>query len=184
MSAEVLVMCPQCGRPQRSAAACVNCGAALPTATDAPRSARDALLDAYSPFLEGDVGGGRKLLLSEKRLEWTGEPSLRVDLSDLTRVQLTARPVYEALVFCLLAGGVSAFVSLGPRVALGVLFALGLAACFLQRRYALVLTRKDGESAELFWGITRPGSAQGRRFASVFDSVRTELKERKVEVAP
>ncbi len=185
MPAEVLVMCAQCGRPQKPAPACTACGAALPEPpVRAPRSGRDQLLEAYSPFLEGDLGGGRKLLLSERRLEWTGKPPLAVELSELRAARLGARPAWEALLFCGLSVSVGAFVPGWPRVALGALFLLAAAACFLQRRYALVLARRDGRSAELFFGFARLGSDKARQLRGVYASLATELRERGVEAAP
>jgi hypothetical protein len=184
MPAEVLVMCAQCGRPQRAATErCIACGAALPEvpARNVAKDPRAKLLDAFEPFLEGDLGGGRKVLLSEKRLEWTGKQSGNVELAALGAVRLSARPVFEALIFCGLAVAVAPFVPLWPRVALGVLFALGLCACFLQKRYALVLTRKDGQRGELFWGMGRPGGAFAHRARSVWWSLSAELRERQVE---
>src|SRR5690349_3854622 len=84
MAPEVLVMCERCGRPQKAAKECVHCGTALPTtpigagaqasgeAKGKGKAGREKLLDAYDPFLECDLGAGRKLLLSERRLEWQG----------------------------------------------------------------------------------------------------------------
>src|SRR5687767_11408478 len=100
-------MCPGCARPQFPAAACVACGAALPEAAaveaasgQAEPSARDRILQAFEPHLEASLGGGRTLLLSERRLEWKpakDDPGHQVELGSLESVGLGVRPIWEAL---------------------------------------------------------------------------------------
>ncbi|MGQ0504642.1 MAG: hypothetical protein ACT4TC_04925 [Myxococcaceae bacterium] len=178
MAAEVVVICVQCGRPQKaSGGSCAHCGTALPATRE--RSARDQLVDAFTPSFETELGGGRKLLLSEKRLEWVAPVGgFTVNLSELDSVRLAQRPVYESLIFSALALVAAVFLGTGPRIALSVLFTFGVAACFLQKRYTLVLTRKSGQSAQILWGIAR--GAVGERLCSVYGSVAAELKQRGV----
>ena len=182
MPVEVLVMCRECGRPQfEGPLDCVACGAKLPEvpAPAAPRSARDALLAEYEPFMEADLGAGRALLLSPKHLEIrpkSGRPT-QVELGKLASVALVSRPVWESLVFAAASGVGSA---LAPRVLvrvslLGVAL-LAVAACFLQKRYALVLTLKEGVSAQLPLGMGREGTPAVQRIRSVWRSVREELR--------
>src|SRR5437868_5279893 len=94
MPAQVLVMCPECGRPQPGGSeACIACGARLPPAL--PPSGRDQVLDAFSPFLEADLGRGRVLTLSKRRLEWRSgyEGDAQVfELSELKSLELSRRP--------------------------------------------------------------------------------------------
>src|SRR6266851_4582866 len=109
---------------------------------------RDQVLDAYQPFLEADIGLGRRVLLSSRRLEWRpgkGRPPLQVDVPDLESVVLSTRPVWESLYI----GGLTclAFVLKSPWFVHGIfalLALLAVAACFLQKRYALQVTLKDG----------------------------------------
>src|SRR4051812_10787167 len=99
MPAQVLVMCHECGRPQPGGReSCVACGARLPPAL--PPSSRDQVLDAFAPFLEADLGRGRVITLSKRRLEWHSglKDDARVfELSQLKSLELSRRPVFESL---------------------------------------------------------------------------------------
>lgn len=174
-------MCAACGRPQFAGEgkACTACGAVLPEAPMAAGAGgRERLIQQYQPFLEATVGPGRRLLLSAKALEWHDgkRPAYSIPLSKLAAVELSRRPVFEALVFTALAAAGAALVPWPPgRVALGLLGVLALVACFAQRRLAFVLHGRDGGRRELFWVVGTPNAAVVRTVQSVWASVRDEL---------
>lgn len=181
MPPKVLVMCAECGRPQfATQATCVACGAALPD-TPVPKeelaSARDRLLQSYEPYLEGSLGRGRRLLLSDKRLEWHGGggQSAVLELSELKRVRVDARPVFESLLF---AAGLAAAALVTPwlalRLVLGGLSGLAVVACFAQRRYDLVL-ESAGARRRFLLGIGTRRAPISQRIESIWSSFREEL---------
>lgn len=190
MPAIELVMCAACGRPQAQAEKCVQCGQPLPppivgSAAEA-KDARDQVFDNHLPFLEATLGAGRTLKLSRRRLEWIagkGARPVQLEVGELATATLKARPIYEALLFAALFGA-GAALSQTPwlRIVLGVLAALSVVACFAQRRYALVLERRGGGSAGLFFGIGKRGSPTVQRIDSVWSSVAPELRALGVEV--
>ncbi len=186
MAAQVLVMCAACHRPQLSTQKrCVHCGADLPDAPVAKeqlRSARDALLASYEPYLEATLGGGRRILLSERRLEWCAGPNATIafDLPRIRKVRLTARPVWEALIFGgLFALGLALAPWLWAKAVFGGLLLLAVVACVAQKRYALVI---DGEPGciEAMLGIGTPKSPIAQRIVSVWGTVREELAKKNV----
>lgn len=140
----------------------------------------------HPPSMEATLGKGRRLLLFEERLEWhpgAGEP-LRAELSGLREVRLERRPVWEALVFTALGAVGAALVPwLSLRVPLALLGVLGVFACLVQRRYALVMEGKGIRAAPLL-AIGRPGSPVAQRVASVWESLRQELSVRNVRCGP
>ncbi len=186
MSARRLVICLACERPQfRHQDPCVACGAVLPqepATKEALQGAREKILDAYDPYLEGGLGRGRRLLLSEKRLEWrVGHgAALQLELSELKAVRLKRRPVYEALVFTALCG---ALAWLLPIVAVkAVLAALAVAfgvACFAQRRLSLEVEGPKGR-LEIWLGMGTRRAEIARAVDSVWESFKPELQARGV----
>jgi hypothetical protein len=189
---EVLVMCPFCGRPQFPAAACVACHQPLPAApppgaaapTSPPPSGRDKLLEAYEPYLEADLGEGKTLLLSQKRAEWKrGEREVvKVDLSSVAVVALRSRPIWEALLFVPLFAGLVVLPWLGLRLAGLTLMTAAIAACFLQRRFSLSWTLKDGRALNWVLGFGRAGTPAVQRVKSVWSSLAQELLRQGVSI--
>ena len=184
MPAELLVMCGSCGRPQRHPGAqeiaCPSCGAALPAPVAvAPPTPRDHLINAYQPHLEADLGGGKGILLSERRLELHGDgpkPTV-VELSKLASARLGSRPVWETWIFVVpLAFGAAFAPWLWLQIPLGAAAALFLAACFVQRRFAMTMRSKEGKDAVFVFGYASPWSPQAKRFRSVWQSVGAELE--------
>lgn len=181
MPAEPLAMCGQCGRPQRAGESCIFCGARLPPPfAQVPSSGRDRVLQAYQPFLEGDLGLARRIRLSARRLEWyprSGQPVI-AKVEQLERVSLFSRPVWESL-----AIGALAFIGLIfsshwlLRGALALVVLLAVAACFLQKRYSLILKTRDGRSRSLDLGIGGRRAAVVQRIESVWDSLQPALKD-------
>lgn len=189
MPAEVLVMCSECGRPQYATQeSCVACGAKLPPAPQprSPPTGRDAILEAFQPFLEANLGRGQLLSLSKKRLEWRpGAESKPIlfELAALASVQLAQRPVYETLIFAIPALALAFLVgSTVIRVALAAFFVLCVVACLTQRRYELRLRNQHGEHARLYLGTSRPRAGQGARIESVWDALSQELRDLGVSV--
>src|SRR5687767_10199704 len=119
MSAEVLVMCESCGRPQwPRKAGCIHCGAKLPDTPPSglkrPMTPKDKLFDAFEPFLEGDFGRGGVVLLSQRRLEWKQDrhapkPTRSFHLVDVAEVALERRPAWEALFFLVIPAALAVF---------------------------------------------------------------------------
>jgi hypothetical protein len=193
MPADVLVMCTQCGRPQFAGEGlCIACGAKLPQTpvTKAElgqaQTARERLLDAYDPFLEVNLGSGRRLLLSQRRLEWhpalPKEPVL-VDLKELELVRLRFRPVWESLPFAVAGVAFAILASLTFARVGGLFLALvATVACFLQKRCFLELVRKDGAEASLVLGMGRSGSSMRTRVESIWGSLRPALERLGVKV--
>ena len=144
-----------------------------------PRT-RDQLLEAYQPFLEADLGLRRRILLSSKQLEWrprSGRPVV-TQLARIDRVRLLSRPVWESL-----AVGAMAFVGLlvastfAVRALCAAVALLAVAACFLQRRYALVLIMRDGTMRGFDLGIGTRRSPLVQRIDSVWESLRPALAQ-------
>ncbi len=137
------------------------------------------MLAAYQPFLEADLGLKRRLLLSSKRIEWhprSGDP-IATDVSQIARVRLHSRPAWESL-----AIGAPAFVAMllasaWLRALLAAVALLAAAACFLQRRYALVLEMRDGSARAFDLGVGTRRSSVVQRIESVWDSLRPALEE-------
>ena len=176
MPAEVLVMCSRCGRPQPAGKRCVACGVELPEVVVAPGGANTTRNQAQTSF-EAELGHGRRLSLSGRRLEWREKehPRLTYQAHQLESVTLRARPVYEALAF-LLPMLMTVVLGQWLRV-LGL--GLGLAAlwaCFTQRRYSLRLRTKQGGTADLMLGVGRPGSPLGVRLLGVWQALAPELR--------
>jgi|GEM_PF-1248820 len=189
MPAEILIMCPRCGRPQRAQGDhCIHCLAALAPAVALPPSAKnDPAPDPNEPFLEADLGLGRRVLLSARQLQWTPRqgPPIIVDLSKLESVTLVRRPVWECLYIAALAG--LAFAVRAPwfvHAVLGALIVLAVAACALQRRYAFRLRLKDGREASLVLGIGARRSPVVERIASVWGSLAPALASLGVRCEP
>lgn len=190
MAVEVLVMCGGCGRPQHAGReACVACGAKLPEAPAAsPPPEQGAILEADPPFMEADLGRGRALALSRKRLEWRrgrGERPVLIELARLASVRLDRRPVFESLIFAVPAlAALPVAASPLLRTALVALLLWAVAACFAQRRYVLRLRNDRGEQAGLLLGMGRPRAPRGMRIESVWSSLAQELRGLGVKVLP
>jgi hypothetical protein len=185
MPAQVLVMCAECSRPQfATQKTCVSCGAVLP---DAPmpreelKSVRDRIIEAQTPFLEATLGRGQRLCLSEKQLEWHGAPSKAYfALPDLKGAKLQARPVWETLIFgsvALIALVVAPWLWL--RLAFAGLVVVAVLACFIQRRFFLLLATEKGTAA-LPLGIGARNAPISQRIQSIWGSLRDELERRGV----
>ncbi len=135
---------------------------------------RDRILKAYQPFLEADLGLERRILLSAKRLEWhprSGDPVI-AEVAQIERVRLASRPASLAV---LLARGWVI------RALLGAIVVLAVAACVLQKQYALVLTTRDGRSRRIELGIGTRRAPVVQRIESVWGSLQPALKELGVE---
>lgn len=189
MPAEILIMCPRCGRPQRAQGDhCIHCLATLaPAPAQAPSVKNDPVPDPSEPFLEADLGLGRRVLLSAKQLQWMprqGETVI-VDLAKLESVTLVTRPVWESLYIAALAA--LAFAVRAPwlvHAVLGALIVLALAACVLQKRYAFRLRLKDGREASLVLGIGARRSPVVLRIESVWGSLAPALTSLGVKCEP
>lgn len=177
---KVLLFCPQCGRPQYARPSCVACGAPLASPGDRPLGGRDRILKAYQPFLEADLGLQRRILLSAKRLEWhprSGDPVI-AELAQIERVRLLSRPVWESLAIGAAASLAMFFVrNWVTRVLLGAIALLAVAACVLQKQYALVLTTRDGRSRRIDLGIGTRRAPAVQRIESVWGSLQPALNE-------
>jgi hypothetical protein len=178
MPAEILIMCPRCGRPQRSQGnRCVHCLAALSPVAEQPTGSQNE--SANEPFLEADLGLGRRVLLSANSLEFSspsGASPLSVELPMLESVTLVQRPVWESLYIGALAS--LAFAVRAPwlvHALFGAVAVLALAACALQKRYGVRLRTKDGRKATLFLGIGPRRSPVAQRIQSVWDSLAPAL---------
>jgi hypothetical protein len=181
MQSEPLLICGQCGRPQHAGETCAFCGARLPPPfTHGPASGRDRVLQAYQPFLEADLGLAKRIRLSARRLEWyprSGQPVI-AKVEQLERVSLFSRPVWESL-------AIGALVSIGfilssfwlVRVVLALFILLAIAACFLQKRYSLVLKTRDGRALRFDLGIGARRAPVVQRIESVWDSLQPALKQ-------
>lgn len=163
MTAEVLVLCAHCGRPQRAALGrCGACGNALP---EAPLPA--GLEVSPGRFLLAEFAGGRLLVGEAGHLSFRTGPTatpLLLELSSLRRLALVSRPRYEAL-----ALGVLALVTLlavpglvGRLLAAGLLLTTG-GLTLAWRRYTLVLESSGGVETRWELGMPRRGSALERR---------------------
>jgi len=185
-----LLACAQCGLPQfPTGDRCSRCGGALlPRADPRIPSPRDQLIDSYQPFLEVNVGRGRQLLLSQRRLEWsTGSRSNQraVEIELLECVRLAGRPVWEALLPALACLAALVLVQRWElRLFLGALVLLGVAACLLQKRYALRLSLRNGNRLEIFLGLGTRRAASVQRIESIWSTLSAELHALGVAVAP
>lgn len=183
-------MCTRCGRPQLAKGThCIHCLAEFQGVVEREKlTERDRVLEAYEPFLEADIGLGRRVLLSFKRLEWRpgeGRPPLLVDIADLKSVALSTRPVWESLYIGALA--CLAFVLKSPWFVHGIfalLALLAVAACALQKRYALRVKLKDGREAMLFLGVGARRSPAIQRIVSVWESLAPALESVGVQSGP
>ncbi len=156
------MLCSRCGHSgAANRLTCPTCGAQLPDA----------------PFLEGTVTAQRRLHLSARRLEWTRGDHIEggVDLSSLTRVALKVRPVYETLLFAGPLGLGAATHAGAVRWVLAALALVAVAACFVQRRYGLLLEGATGRRIVVGLAVAFPGSERARRVASVWESLAAEL---------
>src|SRR6266851_3373456 len=179
-SEKFLLFCPQCGRPQPAKASCVACGAPLPPPSNRPLGGRDLILKAYQPFLEADLGLERRILLSAKRFEWhprSGDPVI-AEVAQIERVRLLSRPVWESLAIGA-AASLAVLLARGwvIRALLGAIVVLAVAACVLQKQYALVLTTRDGRSRRIDLGIGTRRAPVVQRIESVWGSLQPALKE-------
>ncbi len=132
------------------------------------------------PFLEADLGLRRRILLSANQLEWrprSGRPVV-TELARIDRVRLLSRPVWESLAVgalaCLGLLLASAFATRAFCIGLSL---LAVAACFLQGRYALVLTMRDGSTRSFDLGIGTRRSPLVQRIDSVWESLRPALEQ-------
>lgn len=152
------------------------------------QSRRDQLIDSYQPFLELNLGRGRQLLLSQKRLEWTEGPNSNrraVEIDFLESVRLTRRPVWEALLPAAAFLGALALIQRWEvRLFLSTLVVLGVAACLLQKRYALQLSLCNGNRLEIFLGVGTRRAAIVQRIESIWSTLSAELNALEVGLAP
>jgi hypothetical protein len=180
MTSELLLVCPQCGRRQQMRESCSKCGAHLSPISGQDPTGRDSVLQAYQPFLEGDLGLERRILLSAKRLEWRprrGEPVI-AEVQQIEWVRLLSRPVWESLFIGAVASIVLAFASAWAiRALLAGIVLLAVAACFLQKRYALLLKMRDGRLRSFELGIGARRAPVVQRIESVWDSLQPALEE-------
>jgi hypothetical protein len=189
MAGPQLVICEVCHRPQFAAQnICIVCGATLP-AEPAPQaqSARDRLIESYQPFFEGDFGGGHVLLLSQRDLQWRTprqRDAFRLELPAIARVELRRRPMWESLLIPLASVWVWFTPSRWLVWAWCAVAVWGIAACLLQRRYALHLTLKDGRHRQIDLDFGRETTAAVQRIRSIWDSLVTELSALSVEARP
>ena len=165
----------------------MGCGAALPQtpATGQEiKAGRDQILDAYEPFLEASFGRGKRLLLSEKRLEWhpgVAAP-VKLELSRLTSAALERRPAFEALlVGALCCAGAVAVPWPWAQAGLCALALLAAVACFAQRRFALVLRSAD-RTARIVLGVGTRRAPISRAAQSAWDTFAEELSQLGVAV--
>jgi hypothetical protein len=141
---------------------------------------RDLILKAYQPFLEADLGLERRILLSAKRFEWhprSGDPVI-AEVAQIERVRLLSRPVWESLAIGAVASLAVFFArAWASRALLCGVVILAVAACFLQKRYALVLTTRDGRSRSFDLGVGTRRAPVVQRIESVWGSLQPALKE-------
>ncbi|MCE9672948.1 zinc ribbon domain-containing protein [Myxococcus stipitatus] len=177
MPAEVLVMCPACGRPQPAGGArCIACGAPLP---DAP------VPHESGPFLSVELGGGRSLVGEGGQLTYRVSPSAPAQVMELGRLRelaLESRAFREALLLlAFIVPGVLAhtpaprFLSFGMAV-LGVVLA---ATC---RVHALVLETSTGGRLRWSLGLARRGSARDEALLAAWGTLVSAVRARGVVV--
>ena len=168
MTAEVLVLCTHCGRPQRAVLGrCVACGKELP---EAPLPS--GLGAPTGRFLCVEFEGGRRLVGEASHLSFQEGPSatpLLLELASLRRLALVSRPRYEALALgagalALMLGVPAWSVRLGSAVL--VLLCLGLA--WALRHYTLVLESSGGVETRWELGVMRRGSPLEQRVWSTW----------------
>jgi hypothetical protein len=144
------------------------------------RASRNSVLQAYQPFLEADLGLRRRILLSSKRLEWrprSGSPVI-VEVAQIESVSLLSRRVWESLIPGALAAIGFILAPAWPvRVLVAAIGMLAVAACFLQKRYALAVKTRDGHLRRLDLGIGARRAPVVQRIESVWDSLQPALRE-------
>jgi hypothetical protein len=128
--------------------------------------------------MECDLGLGRKLLLSARRLEWRPRSGqqLTIELRQLESASLERRPIWESLLISAIAGMAAVALSGWVRWVALALGLLALAACFLQRRYGLYLRLRDGQAHRIFLGIGRSNAPVVERIESVWSSLSDALR--------
>jgi hypothetical protein len=185
MPAEVLVMCPACGRPQFPAAVCMACGQALPApdVVSPTPTARERVMQAFEPYLEASLPGDRQVLLSERRLEWKdANGSVQWEVTNLQSISLQARPIWEALLFSPLFALLLLASVPGLRLTGALLVLVSMAACFLQRRYVLAFQQTDGTVVRKPVGFGRRKTPAVEQIFSVWASLSQELFRRGVAI--
>lgn len=162
MPAEVLVMCPACGRPQHAGPLrCVACASRLP-AVPLPSCGGEGIPATLETAL-----GHRKIAVRGDRLEWRGGGRTRrfqLGVGGVRELRLEQRPLFESLVVGIaVAIGLALLPALAARLALLPVVLISLAACFLERRYRLTVVLEDGRRTELSLGTCRPQEAADLR---------------------
>jgi hypothetical protein len=108
-----------------------------------------------------------------------------VEINLLECVRLARRPVWEALLPAVACLAALALVHRWEvRVLLGALVLLGVAACLLQKRYALHLFLRGGNRFEIFLGLGTRRAASVQRIESIWSTLSAELHALGVSVAP
>jgi hypothetical protein len=85
------------------------------------------------------------------------------------------RPVWESLLLATIGGLGAVLLSGWMRWVALAFMLLALAACFLQRRYGLRLSLRNGQVHRVFLGIGRRHAPLGERIESVWSSVSDAL---------
>lgn len=186
MPAEVLVMCPSCGRPQSaSRRRCAFCDAELPEAPLPPLA--PASPPPPHPLLSLALGNGRALVVSGEQLSFQGRPGggppLDVAWTRVRRLEWRTRPYVEAL-------GLLAFTALGlwapaREVRLMALLAgaIGLLLTALYRHHGLTVEVEDGTRLRWPLGMALRGSAREARLKAARAALEVAGRERGVPLS-
>lgn len=175
MPAEVQVMCPKCGRPQRAGPpTCSNCGAALP--------------DAPLPTVRADFGlrGGRQLRCVDGALVYLrreGAGPVFLPLTEVRRIAHAARPAFEALLLLvpavvLLVLGHAAARTAGALLLLAALLGVGL----LKVHAVLLAPRKGAGVTRWPLGWAWRGSSRDARFERAWAELGEALRVQGMDV--
>lgn len=212
MPAEVLVMCPGCGHPQRGPLPqCARCGTAMPAvdflppldplgapslAAPPPQSpgqllsnaAKNAATPTGTPeeavFWHADLGKGRVLALTRNRLGFReGARARSFEIAKLSAVSLTARPTVIGLFVT--AAAIAAWIVVRHpfvRGALLVAGVVGVLAFFFRRSYQLRVRTQDGVDVQLPIGVGTLRAPDAARIGRIWESLRGELDRLGVSV--
>jgi hypothetical protein len=178
LSAEVLVMCHACARPQRAGPAhCAWCATPLGSVPLPPGA-------TAPPDLEAGLGKGTLALIGD-RLELRQRTSGRRQfaLHSVRSVRLVQRPLFEALglsfAACLL---IATCPWLWGRLLMIPVMVVSAALCFTERRIRLKVTLDTGERERFDLGTAPRDRAD--RLTARFLPLAEALSERGVEVGP
>lgn len=184
MSAEILVMCPGCGLPQKARTACTRCGATLPESPVPLSDVSAPSTPDVSPAAVISLGGGRHLAIDDDALQLgEGNAAQRVSLASIQRASLERSWNKPSAVVVVVGVLSAAIVPLWPLRLLALLVAAaGVWSLTRDRRYVLRLEPRQGEPIRVLLGTGTRGGARGVTAQSAWVLASEELRRRGVEV--